>query len=67
VPVPGPGGRYVGIDREYGTFVVFNRDNVGSIHGFYVTWNQLHQDMRNALHRAGLVNAQTGRIYPVGE
>lgn len=48
--------RRVGIDHETGEFVVFDRTRDNIYHGHVRTWDELHPDMKRALHEAGMVN-----------
>jgi len=65
--------RRVGIDSKEGDFVVFDRTrsmphpNDGDpYHGHLRTWDDLHNDMRNALIKNGMTDKR-GRIYRGGE
>jgi hypothetical protein len=50
--------RRVGYDPDTGEFDVFDETHPGSgiYHGHQRTWDQLSQDMQNALVKAGVVN-----------
>ena len=60
----------MGIDYHDGSFVVFQRHDLGEIrgqpwdelfHGYVVEWWKLEQDQRNALVKAGMAD-RSGRI-----
>jgi hypothetical protein len=53
--------RRISIDYEAGDFVVFDQTSAGIFHGHVREWKDLTQPMKNALRRAGIVNAR-GRI-----
>ncbi|MCX4096655.1 hypothetical protein [Nocardia sp. alder85J] len=58
VPIKPTTPRRVGYDPETGEFDVFDETHPdsGIYHGHQRTWDQLSQDMQNALVRAGVVN-----------
>jgi hypothetical protein len=50
--------RRVGIDYETGEYVVFDQTSSGVFHGHVRPWNELTDDMRNALRGVGIVDRQ---------
>lgn len=48
--------RRIGVDYETREFVVFDQPSPGKFHGHVRTWQQLTQEMRNALVKTGLVS-----------
>ncbi|HAX79210.1 MAG TPA: hypothetical protein DCY88_26130 [Cyanobacteria bacterium UBA11372] len=53
--------RRVGVDRANNEIVVFDETRDGIFHGHVRSWEELRQEMKNALIRAGLVDSR-GRI-----
>jgi hypothetical protein len=53
--------RRVGVDYQTREFVVFDQTSPGKFHGHVRTWQQLTQEMKNALVKSGLVSS-SGKI-----
>src|SRR5581483_6049417 len=53
--------RRIGIDPTTDQIVVLADSNDGTYHGYVCTWNQLNQQMQNALQQDGLISS-TGRV-----
>jgi RHS repeat-associated protein len=61
VQVKGTSTRRVGVDYQNREFVVFDETRAGKFHGHARSWQQLTQEMKNALVKSGMAS-RSGKI-----
>ena len=61
VQVKGTSPRRIGIDHQSREFVVFDQTSPGKFHGHVRSWQQLTQEMKNAVVKSGLASS-SGKI-----